>query len=115
MNPLRALLIAFLLIALPMQGLAAYTPAMVCADAHAAHTDGHEHPATTEAAQDHHHPGSTDPAEQTGGHSCCHHVVSAAAPLLIAGIPATPHVLAPRVSLLTTLFIPELPQRPPRA
>jgi len=115
MNPLRALLIAFLLIALPLQGVAAYTPAMACADAHAAHGQEHEHPATTDTAQDHHHPGNPEPAEPTSGHSCCHHVVSAAAPLIIAGIPETPRVLESRVSLLTTLFIPELPQRPPRA
>ena len=39
----------------------------------------------------------------------------AAVPALLTLTPAAPPILASRVSLLNTLFIPELPQRPPRA
>lgn len=119
MNSLRRLLIAILLIALPLQGVAAYTPMVACADGHAAGSNAHQHsteadPAHADTAHDHHQ-GNSDPAESASGHSCCHHVVSAAAPALIAGTPAAPAVLAARVPSLNTLFIPELPQRPPRA
>lgn len=119
MHPLRALLVAILLIALPLQGVAAYAPMVACADGHAAGNDGHQHAAPADPAQDStahdHHQGNGDPAESPGGHSCCHHVVSAAVPALLALTPAALPILASRVSLLNTLFIPELPQRPPRA
>ncbi|MBX3664575.1 MAG: hypothetical protein KF834_02700 [Burkholderiales bacterium] len=118
MNRLRALLVAVLLLALPVQGLAAYTPAMTCGDAQAMHGDsdnrqhGHHVPAKT--AMDHHHQDNSNSAEPSGGHSCCHHVV-AGAPALIAGIAETPRVLVSRITSLATLYIPEMPQRPPRA
>ncbi len=119
MNRLRALLVAVLLLALPVQGLAAYTPAMACSDAQAMHGDSdnrqHGHHAPAQAAMDHHHQSDSSPAEPSGGHSCCHHVVSAGAPALIAGIAETPRVLVSRSASLATLYIPEMPQRPPRA
>jgi|LNFM01.2.fsa_nt_gb hypothetical protein len=119
MNRLRALLVAVLLLALPVQGLAAYTSAMACADTQTMHGNGHgqpdEHHAPANAGTDHHHQDNSTPADQTGGHSCCHHVVSAGAPALIAGIAETPRILVARISSLATLYIPELPQRPPRA
>jgi len=119
MSSLRTLLTAILLIALPLQGVAAYMPMIACADGHAAQSDAHQHssqadPEHDTAAHDHHQ-GNTDSTESAGGHSCCHHVVSAAVPTLIASIPAAPSILAARIPLLYTLFIPELPQRPPRA
>ncbi len=122
-NPLRALLLAILLIALPLQGVAAYTPMVACADGHAANGNGHQQhqhsaPADTAhdtAAHDHHPQGSKEPADPAGGHSCCHHVVSAAAPALLISSLAAPPILVTHVQLLNTLFIPELPQRPPRA
>lgn len=119
MHPLRALLVAILLIALPLQGVAAYAPMFSCADIHAAGNDGHQHAAPADPAHDiaahDHHQGNGEPVESPGGHSCCHHVASAAVPaLLISTLPAPP-ILASHISLLNTLFIPELPQRPPRA
>lgn len=118
-NPLRALLVAILLIALPLQGVAAYAPMVACADGHAANSDGHQHAAAADTAHDStahdHQQGNNDPADPAGGHSCCHHVVSAAAPALLISTLAAPPILAAHVPLLNTLFIPELPQRPPRA
>ena len=119
MNPFRALLVAMLLIALPMQGIAAYVPMVACADGHAASNDGHQHTAAADPAHDStahdHHQGNSEPADPAGGHSCCHHVVSAAAPALLISTLAAPSILVAHVPLLNTLFIPELPQRPPRA
>ncbi|MBX3652302.1 MAG: hypothetical protein KF771_13110 [Burkholderiales bacterium] len=119
MNRFRALLVAILLLALPAQGLAAYTPAMACTDAQTMHGDGHdqhhEQHAPADVAMDHHHQSDSGTADPAGGHSCCHHVVSAGAPALIAGIAEVPRILVSRVSSLATLYIPELPQRPPRA
>ncbi len=120
MNRLRALLVAVLLFALPVQGLAAYTPAMAsCTDTQTKHGDGHdqhhEHRAPAIGTPDQHHQSDSAPAESSGGHSCCHHVVSAGAPSMNAGVAELPPVLVSRVSSLSTLYIPELPQRPPRA
>jgi hypothetical protein len=114
-----------LVLALPLQALAAYTPSARCSESHAApvtqaagdgqhshHGDAshlHEHPA------DHQQPDSNPPADQAGGYSCCHHVFSGAPSVTIAGAPAAPHAVTMRVMLLSTLHIPELPQRPPRA
>jgi len=120
-NPLRAFLVAILLIALPLQGVAAFTPMVACADGHAAKGDGHkqhQHPAPADHTQDstvHDHQQGSNEADTAGGHSCCHHVVSAAASALLISTLAAPPILAAHVLLLNTLFIPELPQRPPRA
>lgn len=117
MSSLRTLLVAILLIALPLQGVAAYAPMIACTDGHAAGSDGHPHPAqadTTHGSTVHDHQGGGEPAESPGGHSCCHHVVSAVTPALLALTPVAPPIPVPRVSLLSTLYIPELPQRPPR-
>lgn len=119
MKPLRALLIALLLIALPLQGIAAFAPKAACADHHAAQGGEHHHAAQTgktdNAPAHDHHQNNNDPAETAGGHSCCHNVTSAAAPALVLPPPEAPQILATRIPLLNTLYIPELPQRPPRA
>jgi hypothetical protein len=120
MKPLRLIAVWLLLLALPVQGLAAFTPASRCADAHAGHAmhDTQQHHGTAAQAHDHgsHQPQddgqSTDPS---GGHSCCHHVFSGVPSAAIPGMPAPPREMTARVSLLATLYIPELPQRPPRA
>jgi hypothetical protein len=117
MHPFRTFVVALLLAALPLQGLAAFAPAMDCADAHAAHGSGHpDHSATDGAsAHDHHAPADSGSADAAGGHSCCHHVATAVTPGGIAGMPESPQTLIVGVRSLATLFIPELPQRPPRA
>jgi len=120
-NPLRSLLVAILLIALPLQGVAAFMPMVACADGHAANGDGHQqhqHSTQADTAHDsttHHQQGNNEPSDPAGGHSCCHHVASAAAPALLISTLAAPPILAAHVLQLNTLFIPELPQRPPRA
>jgi len=118
MNRLRALLIAVLLLALPIQGLVAYTPAMACGDMKSMHDEAHgpgQHEAAKTGMDHHHHQNDSAHGEPSGGHACCHHVVSAGAPCLIACIAEMPRVLVSSVPSLATLHIPELPQRPPRA
>lgn len=121
MNPLRAFVTLLLLVTLPLQGVAAYgtmtdcdgmdstiSTAVAPAPVPAMHSV-HE-PCTMSTAADTH-----SPCDSTLGHGCCHHGVSALASVVIPGIPANPQPVTPRVMRLTTLFIPEQPQHPPRA
>lgn len=113
------------MLVLPLQGIAAYAPLAPCGDEHAAaaqQTHDHDahaghHAQTTPdqhaaAGQQHH---DHEPANETSGHSCCHHVFTGAATAITHQPPEAPLAVIPRISLLNTLFIPELPQRPPRA
>lgn len=134
MKRLRALVTLLLMLALPLQGLAAFAPATPCGEEHAtmhgdtrhhaaadAHDNnhdthsGHDHAA---GSHDHHTPNNSTSSQDISfgnGHSCCHHVFTGV-PLTAAPTPPeAPNAVTPRVSLLATLFIPELPQRPPRA
>lgn len=123
MKHLRLIAVWLLLLALPLQSLAAFTPSAHCADGtqsghpsysspqsqHHAALQAHDHP-TDQLLHD-----DGQPADQANGHSCCHHVFSGVPSAAIPGMPAPPYAVTQRVSLLTTLYIPELPQRPPRA
>lgn len=127
MRFLRLTAVWLLLLALPMQGIAAYAPVTRCGDTHAATVhQAHE----SHAHQDHHAMTAADHGQQptaghahhddsrsgeASGHSCCHHVFTGAAPAVMPGSSRAPGTVIPRISLLTTLHIPELPQRPPRA
>lgn len=123
MKSMRLIAVWLLLLALPVQGLAAFSPSASCTDSPASahvtqspHSDSHQH--HSPSAQ-HEHPADqqhddSQPADQAG-HSCCHHVFSGLPSTVIPGTPAPPLAVTPRVLLLSTLFIPELPQRPPRA
>lgn len=126
MKLVRLITVCLLTLALPLQGIAAYAPAPSCGDGAAAaqaheqrgaHHDGMaaDQDQRQQAAENH--AGGHGHADMDGnsGHSCCHHVFTGAAAALIAATPEAPEVVMPRVSLLNTLFIPELPQRPPRA
>lgn len=125
----RRLTACLLVLALPLQGIAASVPAASCGDEHAMAAASVEH-----HAAEHHHAAPHDPAAaehehqaaahnhggdsgqpENAGHSCCHHVFTGVAVSLIPLAPEAPSAITPRVSLLNTLFIPELPQRPPRA
>ena len=116
-----------LMLALPLQAVAAFAPLAGCGGDHAASAqqqshDGHDGHGATAAttAHDHHaagshpHPGD-DPAADPSGHSCCHHVFTGATSGMSHGSLEAPRTVIQRVSLLHTLHIPELPQRPPRA
>lgn len=125
MKHVRLIAVWLLMLALPLQGLAAFAPSARCADdqpgnaAQATHGSSgghhgvmlqtHDHPADDQQHDD------GQPADQGSGHSCCHHVYSGASSATVPGTPAPPHAVMLRVLLLSTLHIPELPQRPPRA
>ena len=114
MKNVRLIAVWLLMLALPLQVIAAYAPLARCGDNHAEHhamaaAADHDHAAT---GHQHHDNG---PSTDSGGHSCCHHVFTGAATAATPGVPEAPRAITPRVSLLSTLYIPELPQRPPRA
>ncbi len=112
---------------LPLQAVAAYAPvATTCGEElttalSQTHADHSGHYATTSAA-DHglqasneHQRHDSDSSNDFDGHSCCYNVFTGAATVAMPFAPQAPRVVMPRVSLLNTLFIPEMPQRPPRA
>lgn len=117
---LQRIMLAALLCTLPVQGFAAALASLTCkpiGDHATIDAQAHVHDAT--AASDAYESSAHDAGyEHSGdiGHTCCHHFSSAAAPSVEA-------VLAPRdfpsysstVPVLTPLYFPELPQRPPRA
>lgn len=119
MKLIRQLMIALLVLALPLQALAAHAPMMACAEiaAVSGHGDHQNHAVPADAGKSDHH--STPQQHEHGApdnssHSCCHHVFSGATPAIVLHTPDAPRDITPRISLLSTLFIPELPQRPPR-
>jgi hypothetical protein len=122
MKSLQLIAIWLLMLALPLQGLAAFTPSARCDDGRAApaiqatsHLQ-HDHHGATAGGHDHPADQQQQPNNsQAEGHSCCHHVFSGMPSADIPGAPAAPDSVAVHVSLLSTLHFPELPQRPPRA
>lgn len=124
MKSARLIVAWLLMLALPLQAIAAFAPSAACGDEHAAATqaahDGHAGHSATDTNHEHHgasgHPHSgDDPSADSGSHSCCHHVFTGAAATSAQGAPEAPRAVIQHVSLLHTLHIPELPQRPPRA
>jgi len=123
MKILRLLATWLLLLTLPAQALAAYAPSASCAGEQAVsapqvHGDMpaaavHDHDPAAPAGHQHHDDGQ--PADAAAGNSCCHHVFSGVPSASIPGTPAAPDSVVVHVSLLSTLYFPELPQRPPRA
>lgn len=123
----RHIAVWLLMLILPLQAVAAYAPAAAaCGDQHAAamhqteadHSGHHAMAAAADhgqqSANEHQHHESS-PSNDFDGHSCCHQVFTGAASVALPFAPESPPVILQRVSLLNTLFIPELPQRPPRA
>ncbi|MGA0025720.1 MAG: DUF2946 family protein [Burkholderiales bacterium] len=122
MKSARLIIVWLLMLALPLQAIAAFAPSAACGDDHAPQAQGlggHGHQgmnhAGMHAASGHQHQDENQPADQTGTHSCCHHLFSGVPSAAIPGTPAPPHAVIQRIPLLHTLHIPELPQRPPRA
>ena len=126
MKYLRHIAVWLLMLTLPLQAVAAYAPVMPCGDGHGAamqpaHGTQMDHQAMTAVADPEqspcpeHQPQTSGSSNDFDGHSCCHQVFTGAASVILPFAPEAPRVIVQRVSLLNTLFIPELPQRPPRA
>ena len=122
MKSVRLIAVWLLLLALPLQGVAAFTPSARCADvpaSHAMHDAQQNHHGAAAQAHDHNteqpQHDNGQPADKANGHSCCHHVFSGVPSTAIPGTPVPPLAVTSHVVSLTTLFIPELPPRPPRA
>jgi hypothetical protein len=126
MNRMRLIAAWLLMMALPVQGMAAHALVMACDSLqspavqqthqnHGGHTAahaGHDHDSHGAAG---HHQDNSETAGGSSGHSCCHHASTGVLPTAHAGMPESPREVPGSVQLLTTLHIPELPQRPPRA
>lgn len=123
MNRMRLIAAWLLMLALPVQGMAAHALVMACDSLqspavqqthqdHGGHAAGHDHDSHGAAV---HHQDNSETAGSSSGHSCCHHASTGVLPTAHAGMPESPREIPGSVQLLTTLHIPELPQRPPRA
>lgn len=117
---LRHSVVALLAFVLPLQALAVHAPMMACAEIPAMSVQGdhHNHAVPADAGKSDHHGAPQHHehgAPDNGSHSCCHHAFSGAAPAVVPHPPETPRDITPHIHLMSTLFIPELPQRPPRA
>ncbi len=126
MKPFRHIAVWLLMLTLPLQALAAYAPAMPCGDMQAAamqpsNDNPMDHSMMMAASDQGQSPCTEHQTQNSGGtgdfdgHSCCHHVFTVAASMLLPLAPEAPRAITPRIASLNTLFIPELPQRPPRA
>ncbi len=126
MQLLRQFAVLLLMLTMPLQAVAAFAPLMPCTDGHApaiAHShDSHAHQQAKTDSSEHlslpcsdHQQGNSGNGNKFDGHSCCHQVFTGAASLILPLEPETPRVITARISHLNTLFIPDLPQRPPRA
>jgi hypothetical protein len=121
----RFIFVLFLLV-FPLQGLAAAVAPVLCLGG-GGHHDATHAGTTTQAqgSQDHdsHDHGShaykhansdTSPTGETAGHMECHHVFSGVAMSFPPIAPPTLPIFQATISPAATLYIPELPQRPPR-
>lgn len=124
MKTVRIVAVWLLMLALPLQGVAAIAASVDCIGSdseQAAHAVHDKHQSHHAASQAHEHPADNQqqddgqPVDHASTHSCCHQVFTSAPSTTIPGIPAPPNTVIQRVSLLATLHIPEQPQRPPRA
>lgn len=100
------------LLLLPLQGLAATLSAFTCfsADAHqtvASNTHSHD------SGSSHEHDGET--SKDHSGHLNCHHFFSGMPAVMAVSVPSDIPAFESPISLLSTLFVPEQPHRPPLA
>ena len=106
-----------LLLVLPIQGIAAALGPVLCASSDGHHSmamDGHSH---ADEGAPHSHDTNDGPAADEGvsTHLCCHHF-SAGVPTVFEDFPElSPTRVSRSIILSHTLFVPEQPQRPPRA
>jgi len=115
----RILTLSLLLI-LPIQGAAAALGPIVCALSEGHRSmgmDGHSHSDHSDGSTSHSHDNSDGPVSDEGasGHLCCHHF-SAGVPVAFEKLPdLAPTLVSRSIVLSHKLFVPEQPQRPPRA
>lgn len=119
MRLMRYIVFFLLLISLPLQGVAASLALPACTGSHAPeyrdgqhlqHEGNNHKRSSTGLADDQ--PHCQDDCSAAMG--CCHHFYTTALPPTAPAGLKLPEVYLSRVSLLATLFIPDLPQRPPR-
>ena len=112
----RTVLLLLLFLVLPIQGMASAVSALTCSghqDTQQAAVHAHSHDAG-DTAHTHSDEAGGPAADGHSGQLCCHHFSSAALPTFVSAPDSFPPVFASSLSPLESLFIPELPQRPPR-
>ncbi len=114
----KILMIALLLV-MPIQGIAASVSHLLCASSSATEPmdtgSGHHH-GDSVAAQEHDHEGSSNDGNDThAGHLSCHQVSSGIPSITVLTFVGDLPVYHPSSFTSPNLFIPEQPQRPPRA
>ena len=113
----RRCVLLLLLMTVPLQGMASAMHALACAphDEQAAGASDHDHAAHGHGTTQPDESGAAGPvAGDHASHQCCHHF--SAAPVSAPATGATDHdVLHSSVAPLELSFMPEQPQRPPRA
>lgn len=108
-----------LLLVIPLQGMAAVVGPLMCSSgghhSTAAAADADHGYGGSDHQSAHNHTGDTTSSGDAAGHLGCHHaffgIPVSFEPLVRSDLP----VFQTTLSLLATLHIPELPQRPPRA
>ncbi len=114
----RALLVVLVCI-LPVQSMAAALVTLTCPPQDAHRTVAAEHGTHDHAGHAHgdgaQQPGGAGHEHANDGHLCCHQFSSAGPSVHALAAPNDFRVYAAVVPVLTPLYIPELPQRPPRA
>lgn len=116
----RRILVLALLLVMPIQGIAASVPYLLCSPAPAAELmdmgSGHHHDGSV-AAQEHDYGGSSsnDGNNNHAGHLSCHQVSSGISSITVLVFINNLTVYHPSSFSPPRLFFPEQPQRPPRA
>jgi hypothetical protein len=118
---IRRVLVFLMICILPVQAMAAALVPVSCASAagheeHLGSQPAHAHAGPSEAHTHAYAHGDADHgSESVHGNLCCHQSASAAPSVHVLAAPQDFRVYTSSVSLLAPLYIPELPQRPPRA
>ncbi|MBX9812177.1 MAG: hypothetical protein K2Y16_11295 [Burkholderiales bacterium] len=107
-----------MLLVMPLQGVAASLSHLLCSPPSAAEqmVSGHHHDVGGDNVTPHDHDDSSsnDSSKSHAGHLSCHQVSSAIPSVTVAVFVSNLSVFEPAVFILSSLFFPERPQRPPR-
>lgn len=106
------------LLLIPLQGFAATLSTLSCfgddAQASTVHQHSHDDSASSHEGTPRQHDSDTG-KEHGGGHTGCHHFSSGLPTVVAVAAPPMLPTFESTIYLLSTLFVPEQPQRPPRA
>ncbi len=116
----KKILILSLLLVMPIQGIAASVSHFICespanAEPSTMTSNPHHGNSATAQAYDHQDSANSDGNNDYAGHLSCHQVYSGMPSITVLTFANDLHVYLPSSFTSPNLFIPEQPQRPPRA